>query len=81
MKGRRLSDGDHPPSIVKPGDYWKSSMGWVGITPNGLLGNFRAHTVVEHDDDTITVSPSILVTQSNVGTWHGYLERGVWRAC
>jgi hypothetical protein len=37
------------------------------------------HTIVEHEDGTITVSPSILVTGSHGKQWHGYLERGVWR--
>jgi hypothetical protein len=39
--------------------------------------------VVEHEDGTITVSPSILVSTSRDGkpleVWHGFLERGVWR--
>lgn len=57
---------------------------WLCCTPNGLFGNLSAHSVTEHDDGTITVSPSILVTSGrNRGkpSWHGYLERGVWREC
>lgn len=40
-------------------------------------GTFQGtHEVAEHDDGTITVSPSI------VGNgFHGYLERGIWRDC
>lgn len=37
------------------------------------------HSIVEHEDGTITVSPSILVTGGE--EWHGYLERGIWRSC
>lgn len=43
-----------------------------------LLGGLAKHEVIEHDDGTITVSPSILITAHD-GEWHGYLERGVWR--
>lgn len=31
-------------------------------------------TITEHDDGSITVSPSIM----DPGGWHGRLERGVW---
>jgi hypothetical protein len=50
------------------------------MTPNGMCGNLSGHSVVEHDDGTITVSPSILVNkgEGNV-SWHGYLEKGIWR--
>jgi len=30
---------------------------------------------------SITVSPSILVYGANNKSWHGYLERGVWKEC
>jgi hypothetical protein len=43
-----------------------------------MHGNLERHDVTVHDDKTITVSPSILVTGG--GEWHGYLERGVWRS-
>jgi hypothetical protein len=60
---------------------------WLAMTPNGHGGSLFNHQVTEHEDGTITVSPSILITTSNDGgktqteLWHGYLERGVWRAC
>lgn len=31
------------------------------------------------EDGTITVSPSILISHWEGRSWHGYLERGVWR--
>lgn len=64
------------------GDYYRDDRGvWSGVTPNGLHGNLANHEVVEHEDGTITVSPSILVDNGTGGQqWHGYLERGVWRA-
>ena len=57
---------------------------WFCTTPNGLLGNLGKHEVTEHEDGTITVSPSILVTsgeQHSDPSWHGYLEHGMWREC
>jgi hypothetical protein len=53
---------------------------WRCVTPNGHAGNLSAHDVVEHDDGSITVSPSILVSDHTGELWHGYLERGVWRS-
>ena len=38
------------------------------------------HGITEHEDRTLTVTGSILVTAQQCGVdWHGYLERGVWR--
>src|SRR5574337_1232062 len=66
-----------------PGAYACDSDGhWFATTPNGMAGALGAHQVTEHEDGTITVSPSILTTQGQGGpSWHGYLERGVWREC
>lgn len=65
-----------------PGDYGKDLRGdWYCWTPNKLFGGLRLHQVVEHEDGTITVSPSILVTQGKKEAWHGCLEKGVWREC
>lgn len=33
------------------------------------------HGVTEHEDGTITVSPSIIFPNEG---WHGFLQRGVW---
>lgn len=45
--------------------------------PIGCPGCITTHTVTEHEDGTVTVSPSIL--DPAPGGWHGWLERGVWR--
>jgi hypothetical protein len=64
------------------GDYGKIDGIWHACTPSGSLGNLGGHTITEHEDGTITVSPSILVTDGETKKqWHGYLERGVWREC
>lgn len=52
---------------------------WMVRTPNGHLGNLGAHDVTEHEDGTITVSPSILVSNPQEGElYHGFLVAGVW---
>lgn len=94
MIGRRIylnEDGSYP--RLKPGDYCKQSDGsWMTCVPNGLLGYIKKHTVIEHEDQTITVSPSILThghhhepnekcfdPENCHPFWHGFLERGIWR--
>ncbi len=89
MNGRRIyppNQSEIIPSEIQRGDYWfdNQTQSWFGCVPNGLWCNLKAHTVVEHEDKTITVSPSILVTghdneKNEKARWHGYLERGVWR--
>jgi hypothetical protein len=97
--GRRVypkEDGWLP--NLEPGDYGHigegvakthpGAAGWMGVTPDGHHCNLRGHKVVEHEDGTITVSPSILISipaRADLGRpkqelWHGFLERGVWRA-
>lgn len=90
MQGRRVE-----PDINKynwgmaPGDYgyakndpWEA---WVCLSPNGLIGALGNHKVTEHEDGTITVSPSILITVDNPddgnASYHGFLKRGVWEEC
>ena len=47
--------------------------------PGFGVGSLKNHEIIEHEDRTITVSPSILVYGHDNKQWHGYLERGVWR--
>lgn len=93
-QGRRVyppepnEEFEHPlPEDCQPGDYWFQDGRWLCCIPakpaeHGLvLGDLSKHHVVEHDDKTITVSPSILVTYGKKSgeSWHGYLEHGIWR--
>ncbi len=84
-QGRRRNDVDAEsglPPDVRPGDYWYWKERWWCMTPSRFIGNLSLHAVVEHEDGTITVKPSILVTTEMAGekrSWHGFLERGVWR--
>ena len=86
MQGRRIDcPFDELGGLVtqwpQPGDYYfDPRAGWMAVTPSNHLGDLSNHDVVEHADRTITVSPSILVSGQGVAPWHGYLERGVWRA-
>lgn len=73
--------------------YWRAKNGedghsgedvWLLYIPKCGLGNLKNHSVTEHEDGTITVTPSILVTGHDSGATtevHGYLTRGVWRDC
>ena len=85
MQGARrwAPDGDATRLDYQPGDYAKDEATgwWFFYTPNGLPGTLRDHGVQEHEDGTITVSPSILVRGPGLDGWHGFLERGVWREC
>jgi hypothetical protein len=86
MQGKRQDNpnGDMP----EPGTYGKGSDGkWFGCPPQSLdsdgfplAANLSNHQVEEHEDGTITVSPSILITAAHRSKlWHGFLERGEWR--
>jgi hypothetical protein len=78
MQGKRVYT-DHP-IVFLPGEYGIMYGRWYACTPEGRLGDLSNHEVTEHDDGTITVSPSILVSGGGEqGNWHGYLERGIWR--
>lgn len=99
MQGRRVYLGDGETHLkLAPGDYGKDERGvWKARPPqiiveglekqqHPLSGELSQHEVVEHEDGTITVSPSILIHYPWGGlpheiNWHGYLERGVWRQC
>lgn len=86
MNGQRLHEVEGEDDFVfriftSPGAYGKRDGVWYCCTPNGLAGNLCNHSVVEHNDGTITVSPSILVAQRHPISWHGYLKQGVWSEC
>jgi hypothetical protein len=78
IEGKRWDRPDD--TMFEPGEYGKLSDGKWYCCPPGteLLGGLANHEVVEHEDGTITVSPSILI-RGQGERWHGYLEKGVWR--
>jgi hypothetical protein len=93
MNGRRVYPPvpddeicDPLPCDLQGGDYWYDPIAkyWMFVCPvSGYpIANLSAHKVIEHEDGTITVSPSILTYGHYNGqkiSWHGYLERGIWR--
>lgn len=85
MQGRRTEFFEGwPAGVALPGDYCKVPDGqhpgetgvWYAMAPNGHAGALvpSIHQVVEHEDATITVTPSIVMPAG----WHGHLTRGVW---
>lgn len=73
---------DEPSNLT--GGVWMVSAP-IGDPGTGMIGTLTKHTVREHDDGTISVAPddgstnSILISRPNGASWHGYIERGVWR--
>lgn len=96
MNGRRVYRGDdYSFGRMRPGDYGigPNNLWWL-CAPNGDLGTIdpEKHTVTEHATGTITIAPSAVFTDGRpwewphidfpgFGSWHGYLEDGVWREC
>lgn len=89
-----LEPGDYGRVDVQKTMAWLASEGrpvtadhpwmlWQVRCPDGSSGCLspKLHNIVEHEDGTITVSPSIDCSKSRPGTYHGFLERGMWRAC
>lgn len=61
--------------------YWKGPKGrWWVYLPRAGIGQLVNHSVTEHEDGTITVSPSIGLHRGGKGlARHGFLIRGKWR--
>ena len=55
---------------------------WVIRPPGCHAGGIPHHQVEEHPDGTITVTPSIVLMESDLSgettKWHGYLTKGEW---
>ena len=80
-----VADGSRPVEVTDRPSNLTGGM-WMFMAPNGCgIGSLRAHTVRENDDGTATIAPgdgssnSVLINGSGARSWHGYLERGVWR--
>lgn len=84
MQGKRHDIPGNEVHLLEPGEYGLGDDGrwWVRApapdTLKYLTGDLSKHQVVEHEDGTITVSPSILISHWSGLTWHGYLEHGEW---
>jgi hypothetical protein len=78
--GRRVYPDENGHFIMAPGDYCCDTDGqwWVRPpSPKASMGVISEHTIVEHEDKTISVTPSILMA----GVWHGFLIKGEWSEC
>lgn len=83
---RYLSGDGEPLRSTDPGNLTGGV--WGVAAPNGAgIGNLVRHTVREHEDGTISVRPgdgssnSIFIAGGPDGKqYHGYIERGEWRA-
>jgi hypothetical protein len=95
-QGRRIyPDAEGKLHFALPGDYGKGADGkWKARLPSFktvedadfAVGVGFLQTIIEHEDGTITASPSILWDASCMPnypetSWHGYLECGVWKEC
>ena len=82
MKGRRIYPNKDGKLLFAPGDYGFENGEWLARPPKKIplmLRSLEDHDVVEHEDGTITVSPSIKINRGDDIIWHGYLEKGIWR--
>lgn len=78
IKGRRVYDNSFAPGDYGkgPDDVWRARP----LEKDVSMGSLEDHKVVEHEDGTITVTPSILLEPTaTLKGWHGFLEHGVWR--
>ena len=83
MQGKRIENNKWP---NKQGEYSKwiregdKDIKWMFMPPKAGYGlsTLSLHKIIEHEDNSITVEGSILV-KGKGGSWHGYLEKGIWR--
>ncbi len=79
MPRKYLDENGH--LLLGSGDYGQDADGVWCIRPPGChMGPLiSGHKITEHEDGTITVSPSIECDWRDGPNWHGFLERGEWR--
>lgn len=85
-RGRRVPD-ETLPITYRSYDYGRYAGAWWVKPPqpegsDAIINLDNRWAVTEHEDGTITVSPSIHMYANNQHPeWHGFLEAGVWREC
>lgn len=67
--------------VLKEGEYGINPRDgkWYARPPSCHMGCLENHSVTEHEDGSISVSPSILIEGET--SWHGYLIKGIWDKC
>lgn len=92
MMGRRVKpDAEGWLSPLEPGDYGRATapeladhprlLWWQVCAPDGCQGSLspEIHQILEHEDGTITVTPSLDMSKWRNGTgYHGFLKHGEW---
>lgn len=79
MKGKRKYPDEDGELWLAEGEYGQDRNGrWLARPPGSHTGSLENHDVTVHDDETITVSPSIAIFDED-HRWHGYLKAGEWR--
>ena len=67
------------PHELGSGEYAKWRGLWYVCPPGSeLVANLGNHHVTEHDNDTISVAPSILVSTRETQR-HGFIDNSVWK--
>jgi hypothetical protein len=64
--------------------YWRAGRDWLIYLPRCGVGRISDHVIQEHQDNTISVTPSIVMTGHDNGEptqRHGFLTKGVWYEC
>jgi hypothetical protein len=86
MQGRRVYAEGNKPLCTQVGDYGKDTHGnwWIWVPDTNIVCDLpqrtsdgKGWTIEEHEDGTITTSPSINFPHH----WHGYLTKGEWVSC
>ena len=79
MIGKRIYPDEDSNLLLSQGDYGQDINGeWFARPPNCHTGSLKTHEVIEHDDGTITVNPSIIICNNGNNFYHGYLKHGEW---
>jgi hypothetical protein len=82
MNGRRVYPDAEGRLVLQEGDYAFDPRDgkWYARPPSTFAVSLDTHDVTEHEDGTITVSPSIVSSDGfSRRPWEGYLELGAWR--
>jgi hypothetical protein len=79
MIGTRRYPNEQGQLLLAEGEYGKGADDvWYCRPPGNHMGSLAGHEVTEHEDGTISVSPSILIDDGR-SKWHGHLVRGEFK--
>lgn len=81
-QGKRRYPDKKGKIVLKNGEYFKTQKtgNWILKTPSGVCATVKKEKITEHQDGTITISPTVyLFIDFDGKTWRGFLTKGVWR--